>query len=169
MPPKGPSIPVKVAKALLDIGAVLFRPEEPFRWSSGLISPIYCDNRLTLSHPEVRALLVDSFEETIRDVQPDAIVGVATGGIAHAALLANRLGLPMAYVRAKAKGYGRENQVEGKLEQGSRVVVLEDLIATGAASLAATSAVEAVTQTKPEAVLAIFTYGLSGVQEKFGF
>ena len=122
----------KVAKLLMDIKAVFLRPNEPFTWASGIKSPIYCDNRLTLSYPEVRDVIENGLAEMIKKNYPEveAIAGTSTAGIAHAALVANILGLPMAYVRASAKDPGRNNQIEGKIDKGQTVVVIEDLIST---------------------------------------
>lgn len=122
----------KIAKDLLDIEAVFLRPNEPFTWASGIKSPIYCDNRLTLSFPKVRTDIEDGLAELIKREYPEceAIFGTSTAGIAHAAIVADKMGLPMGYVRAKAKDHGRENLIEGKAVPGSKVVVIEDLIST---------------------------------------
>lgn len=122
-----------VAKALLDIKAVFLRPDEPFTWASGIKSPIYTDNRLVLTSPEQRDVVEDALAARIREAFPEAevVMGTATAGIAHAALAADRLGLPMGYVRASAKDHGRANRIEGRLEPGQKVVVVEDLISTG--------------------------------------
>ena len=132
----------KIAKDLLSIKAVFLRPEEPFTWASGIKSPIYCDNRLTLTAPEVRNDIENGLAELIRAHFPDAevLMGTATAGIAHAAITAHLMGLPMGYVRSGAKDHGRKNQIEGRLEPGQRVVVVEDLISTGGSVLDAVSA-----------------------------
>lgn len=122
-----------IAEDLLSIKAVFLRPEEPFTWASGIKSPVYCDNRLTLTAPEVRTDVEESLASTIKAVFPDAevLMGTATAGIAHAAITAHLMGLPMGYVRSGAKDHGRGNQIEGRLEPGQKVVVVEDLISTG--------------------------------------
>ena len=122
-----------IAEDLLRIGAVFLRPEDPFTWASGIKSPIYCDNRLTLTAPDVRTDVEESLAATIKKVFPDAevLMGTATAGIAHAAITAHLMGLPMGYVRSGAKDHGRGNQIEGRLEKGQKVVVVEDLISTG--------------------------------------
>jgi len=151
-------IPAEVASRLLQIKAIKLSPQNPFTWASGLRSPIYCDNRLILSHPEVRRFVVSCFVELSGPFRPfDAIAGVATAGIAHGVLLAQQLDLPFAYVRDKAKGHGRQNQIEGELTPGARVLVVEDLISTGGSSLAA---VEALRSAGYQVIgaLAVFTY-----------
>lgn len=158
----------RIAAHLLDIGAVALSPDEPFTWASGLKSPIYCDNRLTMAYPPVRRDLTTGFAAILKeqDLAPEVIVGTATAGIPHAAWLAERLDLPMAYVRSKPKGHGRGNQIEGKLEAGQRVVVIEDLVSTGMSSMAV---VEAVREADIEvaALLAIFTYGIPQATVQF--
>ena len=153
---------------LLQIGAVKLSPNDPFTWASGKKSPIYCDNRLTLSYPEVRRLICQSFVEKIKENFKDVevIAGVATGGIAHGALVAEALGLPMIYVRDKPKGHGRMNLIEGHLEAGKRVVVIEDLISTGGSSL---KAVEGIRESGGNVLglLAIFTYGFEAANKAF--
>ncbi len=131
------NIKEQIAKDLLSIGAVFLRPEEPFTWASGIKSPIYCDNRLTLTAPEVRNHVENALAETIRREYPDCevLMGTSTAGIAHAAITAHLMGLPMGYVRSGAKDHGRNNQIEGKLEKGQKVVVVEDLISTGGSVL----------------------------------
>ena len=123
----------KIAKDLLSIKAVFFRPEEPFTWASGIKSPVYCDNRLTLTAPEVRNDIENGFAELIKKEYPEAevLMGTSTAGIAHAAITAHILGMPMGYVRSSSKDHGRQNQIEGRLEPGQKVVVIEDLISTG--------------------------------------
>ncbi len=151
----------KSAKDLLSIKAVFFRPEEPFIWASGIKSPVYCDNRLTLTAPEVRLDIEEGLAEVIRENYPDAqvLMGTATAGIAHAAITAHILGLPMGYVRSGAKDHGRKNQIEGRLEKGQKVVVIEDLISTGG------SVIETVNVLREAGadvlgVASIFTYGM---------
>ena len=157
-----------IAQKLLAIGAVSLRPQEPFVWTSGLKSPIYCDNRLTMSFPEVRDLIADGFAEIIREKLPHAeiLAGTATAGIPHAAWAAQKLNAPMIYIRDKAKGHGKQNQIEGKLEAGSKVVVIEDLISTGGSSL---KAAQAVREAGAEvlAVVAIFSYQFEATTQQF--
>lgn len=130
-------IAVKMAENLLKVRAVILRPEEPFTWASGWKSPIYCDNRVLLSYPEIRNFVRDSFANLVSKKFPEAkaLVGVATAGIAHAALAADRMNLPMAYARSQAKDHGTKSMVEGRLEKNTPVVVIEDLISTGKSSL----------------------------------
>ena len=150
-----------IAKDLLSIGAVFLRPEEPFTWASGIKSPIYCDNRLTLTSPQVRDDIENSLAKTIKKEYPDAevLMGTSTAGIAHAAITAHILGLPMGYVRGGAKGHGRGNQIEGKLEAGQKVVVVEDLISTGGSVI---EVVNALRDAGAEVlgIVSIFTYGM---------
>lgn len=161
-------IAAQIAGNLLEIGAVALRPHEPFTWTSGIKSPIYCDNRLTMSFPEIRDLIAESFAAVIRESCPDVevIAGTATAGIPHAAFVAQKLGLPMAYIRDKAKGHGKENQIEGIIKPGQKVVVIEDLISTGGSSLKAALAV-AEAGAEPLAVLAIFSYQLDKAVNAF--
>lgn len=151
----------QIAKALLSIGAVFLRPEQPFTWASGIKSPIYCDNRLTLSAPEVRTLVEESLAATIAKEYPEAemLMGTSTAGIAHAAITAHMMGLPMGYVRGGAKDHGRANQIEGKLEKGQKVVVVEDLISTGGSVL---EVVQVLREAGAEVlgIVSIFTYGM---------
>lgn len=161
-------LPKQIASALLEIEAVALRPNEPFTWASGIKSPIYCDNRLTISYPEIREKIAEGFASIIRDQYPDAevIAGAATGGIPHAAWVAQKLNLPMIYVRDKPKGHGKENMIEGSLKPNQKVVVIEDLISTGGSSLKVALAVnEAGAQAL--SVLAIFTYQLEKAAEAF--
>ena len=139
------TIAKKIAQDLLDIRAVFFRPEEPFLWASGIKSPVYCDNRLTLTAPQVRDDVERAMAETIRREYPGAevLMGTATAGIAHAAITAHLLGLPMGYVRAGQKDHGRQNQIEGRLEKGRKVVVVEDLISTGGSVIEVVEALRA--------------------------
>jgi orotate phosphoribosyltransferase len=150
---------MSLAQNLLEIQAVKLSPSKPFTWASGARSPIYCDNRITLSYPHVRNLICEGFVSKIKTLYPnaEAIAGVATGGIAHGMLVADRLNLPFVYVRDKPKGHGRENTVEGFLNPNSTVVVIEDLISTGGSSL---KAVDALRDYGVEVLglLAIFTY-----------
>ncbi|MDN4599958.1 orotate phosphoribosyltransferase [Paenibacillus sp. F6_3S_P_1C] len=159
-------IPNHIASQLLKIKAVALRPQQPFTWTSGIKSPIYCDNRLTMSYPEIRNDIAEAFAAIIRDQYPDAevIAGTATAGIPHAAWVAQKLNLPMAYIRDKAKGHGKENLIEGLITEGQKVVVIEDLISTGGSSIKAAEAVRVAGAT-PLAVLAIFSYQLDkGIQ-----
>ena len=151
----------KIAKDLLSIKAVFFRPEEPFTWASGIKSPVYCDNRLTLTAPQVRDDIENGFAELIKKEYPDAevLMGTSTAGIAHAAITAHILGMPMGYVRSGAKDHGRQNQIEGKLEPGQKVVVIEDLISTGGSVI---EVVNVLREAGAEVlgVASIFTYGM---------
>ena len=150
-----------IAKDLLSIKAVFLRPEEPFTWASGIKSPIYCDNRLTLTAPEVRNHVEEGLAETIKNEFPEAevLMGTATAGIAHAAITAHMMNLPMGYVRSGSKDHGRQNQIEGKLEPNQKVVVVEDLISTAGSSVAT---VEALREAGAEVIgiVSIFTYGM---------
>lgn len=151
----------KVAEGLLSIGAVFFRPQEPFTWASGIKSPVYCDNRLILTAPEVRNIVETGIAETIRQEYPDCevLMGTSTAGIAHAAIAGHLMGLPMGYVRSGAKDHGRQNQIEGKLEKGQKVVVVEDLISTGGSVI---EVVQALREAEAEVlgIVSIFTYGM---------
>lgn len=157
----------KVAEFLLQIKAIQIRPEDPFTWASGLRSPIYCDNRKTLSYPAIRTFIRQEATNIIEQSwgKPDAIVGVATGGIALGALIAQEMGLPFAYVRASAKGHGMQNRVEGHLESGQSVVVIEDLVSTGKSSLSAVEALRDV-DVRISGMLAIFTYGFESAAKR---
>ena len=150
-----------VSRALLSIGAVFLRPDEPFTWASGIKSPIYCDNRLILTAPEVRNGVESALAEMIKREFPEAgvLMGTATAGIAHAAIAAHILGLPMGYVRSGNKDHGRQNRIEGRLVPGEKVVVVEDLISTGGSAL---EAVEALREAGAEVlgIAALFTYGM---------
>ena len=150
-----------VAKGLLSIKAVFFRPDEPFTWASGIKSPVYCDNRLTLTAPEVRTLIENSIADVIREEYPEAdvIMGTATAGIAHAAIAAHILGLPMGYVRSGAKDHGRGNQIEGELNKGDKVVIVEDLISTGGSVIDAATALRNA-GAEVLGIVSIFTYGM---------
>jgi len=161
-------LPAAIAGHLLEIGAVNLRPNDPFTWTSGMISPIYCDNRLTMSYPDIREAIAEGFAALIREHYPDAevIAGTATAGIPHAAWVAQKLNLPMAYIRDKAKGHGKQNQIEGLIKDGQKVVVIEDLISTGGSSLkAATAVIEAGGDV--QGVIAIFTYQFPQAEEAF--
>ncbi len=151
----------EIAMGLLGVGAVFFRPEEPFTWASGIRSPVYCDNRLTLTAPAVRTQVENGLAETVRREYPAAevLMGTSTAGIAHAAITAHILGLPMGYVRGGAKDHGRKNQIEGKLEPGQRVVVIEDLISTGGSVLEVVDVLRAA-GAEVLGVASIFTYGM---------
>ena len=153
---------VEVARDLLRIGAVTLRPADPFTWASGRLAPVYTDNRLTLAHPDVRRRLTDAFEGLVRGLAtpPDVVAGTATAGIPHAAWLADRLGLPMAYVRSKPKAHGAGNQIEGGAGRGDAVVLVEDLISTGGSVATAGEALRDA-GAFVDAVLAVFTYGLA--------
>ena len=151
----------QIAGALLSIGAVFLRPEEPFTWASGIKSPIYCDNRLTLTAPEVRDQVENGLMEVIRREYPDVevLMGTSTAGIAHAAIVAHMMHLPMGYVRGGNKDHGRQNRIEGKLEKGQKVVVVEDLISTGGSVI---EVVDALREAGAEVlgIASIFTYGM---------
>jgi orotate phosphoribosyltransferase len=150
-----------IAKDLLKIKAVFFRPQEPFTWASGIKSPVYCDNRLTLTAPEVRFDVENGLKTLIEKHFPDAevLMGTSTAGIAHAAITAHLMNLPMGYVRSGAKDHGRQNQIEGKLEKGQKVVVVEDLISTGGSVI---EVVNVLREAGAEVlgVVSIFTYGM---------
>jgi len=158
----------KVAAMLLNCRAVILEPARPFTWASGWLSPIYCDNRITLSFPEIRDYIRDSYVKVIQSSfpGPDLIAGVATGAIAQGALVADRMELPFVYVRPSAKEHGRHNLIEGRLLPGQKVVVVEDLVSTGGSSL---KAVEALKEAGAEVLgmVAIFTYGLEVARENF--
>lgn len=151
----------QVADALLNIRAVFLRPDEPFTWASGIRSPIYCDNRLTLSYPEVRGLIEEGIAQTIREYYPacECLMGTATAGIPHAAIAAHLLELPMGYVRSGQKDHGRKNQVEGRLLPGQKVVVVEDLISTAGSVV---EVVEILREAGAQVlgIVSIFTYGM---------
>ena len=162
------SIDKKLAKALMDIKAVLLRPQEPFTWASGWHSPIYCDNRRILSHPELRAQVAQWLADKAMELYPEAEVGagVATGAIAHGVLAADRMQKPFVYVRPKPKDHGTGSQIEGELAPGKKVVVIEDLISTGMSSLAAVKALrDAGAQVL--GMVAIFTYGFDLAAQRF--
>ena len=151
----------QIAKALLSIGAVFLRPQQPFTWASGIKSPIYCDNRLTLSAPRVREQIEAGLAELVKQYYPqcEMLMGTSTAGIAHAAITATLLDLPMGYVRGEAKSHGRTNRIEGKMEPGTKVVVVEDLISTGGSAI---ECVEALREAGADVlgIVSIFTYGM---------
>lgn len=158
----------ELARELVKIKAVQINPDKFFTWTSGIKSPIYCDNRMTMSYPKVRKKIVNAFKQFIENMeeQPEVIAGCATAGIPHAAWLAEALDLPMVYVRGKAKGHGKGNQIEGDLREGQRVIVIEDLISTGGSSIEAAKSLEK-SGAEVLGVLAIFTYGLAIASENF--
>ena len=151
----------KVAECLLKIKAVFLRPDEPFTWASGIKSPIYCDNRLILTAPEERIIVENAIAETVKKEYPEAeaLFGTSTAGIAHAAIAGHILGMPMGYVRGSSKDHGRNNKIEGKLEKGTKVVVIEDLISTGGSCI---DVVEALREAGAEVlgIVSIYTYGM---------
>ena len=151
----------KIAKGLLSIGAVFLRPEQPFTWASGIKSPVYCDNRLTLTAPEVRTMIEEGLAEVVKKEYPECevLMGTSTAGIAHAAITGHILDMPMGYVRSSNKDHGRTNRIEGKLEKGQKVVVIEDLISTGGSVI---DVVDALREAGAEVlgVASIFTYGM---------
>ena len=162
------NVALKTAESLLQIKAIKLQPENPFTWASGWKSPIYCDNRLTLSFPNIRSELKIEFAKQIQELygKPDYIAGVATGAIAIGVLVAEYLNVPFIYVRDKAKGHGRQNQIEGFLKPGSNVVVIEDLISTGGSSLKAVDVLQEV-GAHVLGMMAIFTYDFPVAQENF--
>ena len=151
----------QIAQDLLSIKAVFFRPDEPFTWASGIKSPVYCDNRLTLTAPEVRTHVEEGFAKVIRENYPDVqvLMGTSTAAIAHAAITAHIMGLPMGYVRSGAKDHGRQNQIEGRLDPGQKVVVVEDLISTGGSVLEVVSVLREA-GADVLGIVSIFTYGM---------
>lgn len=158
----------KIAEFLLQIKAIKLQPDKPFTWASGWKSPIYCDNRVILSHPKIRTFVREQFVKAIEEEfgRPDVIAGVATGAIAHGVLVAEALGLPFIYIRSEAKSHGLTNLVEGRLEEGQSVVIIEDLISTGKSSL---KAADAIREKKGivKGMAAIFTYGFDQAAESF--
>ena len=166
-----PDLAAAIARDLLALRAVVLRPDEPFRWASGRLAPVYTDNRLTLGTPSVRGRIVDGFcrlaGELARDgAEATMIAGTATAGIPHATLLADRLELPLVYVRSSPKGHGRENRIEGAAVAGHRVIVVEDLVSTGGSVLAAAEALSENGAT-PVAALAVFSYGMEAATTAF--
>ena len=160
------SIEKEVAKQLMQIKAIKLNPQNPFTWASGRKSPIYCDNRLLLSYPNVRKYIKQSLVEESKDYQFNMIAGVATAGIPHGSLLADALDMPFVYVRSKAKAHGRQNMIEGELRGNERVLIIEDLISTGGSCLQAVDALE-TTGCRIEGVMAIFTYGFAEAERRF--
>lgn len=150
-----------IARSLLSIKAVFFRPNEPFTWASGIKSPVYCDNRLILTAPEVRERVEQAIADAVKTEYPDAevLMGTSTAGIAHAAIAAHLMGIPMGYVRSGAKDHGRQNQIEGRLERGQKVVVIEDLISTGGSVLEVVEVLRAA-GAEVLGIVSIFTYGM---------
>ncbi|MGN1450804.1 MAG: orotate phosphoribosyltransferase [Eubacteriales bacterium] len=161
------NISEKIAEGLLSVKAVFFRPDEPFTWASGIKSPVYCDNRLILTAPKLRALVENHLAETVRAEFPEceALMGTSTAGIPHAAIAAHILGIPMGYVRSGAKDHGRQNRIEGKLEPGAKVVVIEDLISTAGSAV---ETCEALREAGAEVlgIISIFTYGMEKGRER---
>lgn len=155
------NVQIKIAKDLLSIKAVFFSPDKPFTWASGIKSPVYCDNRLTLTAPKVRLDVETALMEAVKENYPEVevLMGTSTAGIAHAAIVGHMMDLPMGYVRSGAKDHGRQNQIEGKLEKGQKVVVIEDLISTGGSVI---EVVEVLRESGAEVlgVVSIFTYGM---------
>ena len=158
----------KTAELLMQIKAIKLQPNEPFTWASGWKSPIYCDNRITLSYPAIRTYIRENMVKAIEKnfARPDVIAGVATGAIAIGALVAEEMGLPFIYIRPEAKKHGRQNQIEGHLEKGKSVLVIEDLISTGMSSIKAVDALKAV-DAKVLGMVAIFTYGFDVAEKAF--
>lgn len=157
----------EIAKDLLSIEAIFLKPEDPFTWASGIKSPIYCDNRLTLTAPEVRTKVEDGLAELIKEHYPEAevLMGTSTAGIAHAAITADKLNIPMGYVRGNSKDHGRKNQIEGRLEKGQKVVVIEDLISTGGSVI---DVVNVLREAGAEVlgIASIFTYNMAKSKQK---
>lgn len=157
-----------IAKLLLDIDAVQLRPDNPFQYTSGLLSPIYCDNRLIMSFPDIRKQVIDAFIQTIQDrnLEFDVVAGCATAGITHAAWIADRLNLPMIYVRSSAKAHGKGNQIEGVIKPGQTVLIVEDLISTGKSAIAVAEALRSNGATVHDC-LAVFSYELPIAKKQF--
>ena len=155
-----------IARDLLRIGAVSLRPDAPFTWASGRLSPVYTDNRLALSVPDVRSRVAAGLTDLARPLAPDAVAGTATAGIPPATLVADRLALPLCYVRSAPKGHGRQNRIEGRVEAGQRVVVVEDLVSTGGSVLSAAEALREAGAV-PVAALAVFSYGFAEADRAF--
>lgn len=158
----------EIAKILLDVGAVLLRPDRPFTWASGIQSPIYCDNRLLMAYPNARRQVREAFIQLFKEKAADCelIAGVATGAIPHAAWIAERLNKPMVYIRGSAKEHGKQNQVEGKVEPGAKAVVIEDLISTGGSSVAAVESLREA-GAKVDHCFSIFSYGVPEALKNF--
>jgi orotate phosphoribosyltransferase len=159
---------LKVAEFLLQIKAIKLQPKNPYKWASGWNSPIYCDNRITLSYPNIRTYIRQSYSEAVVEYfgKPDVIAGVATGGLAQGALVAQELGLPFIYVRSEPKAHGMGNQIEGAFEKGQKVVVIEDLISTGGSSIKAIQALQE-SGLDVKGLIATFTYGFKVAEENF--
>jgi orotate phosphoribosyltransferase len=158
----------KIADFLLQIKAIKLQPDKPFTWSSGIKSPIYCDNRKTLSYPKIRTYLRQQFTSIIQEKygKPDVIGGIATGGIAHGALVAQDLGLPFIYVRSEAKSHGTEKLIEGEIEAGQSIILIEDLVSTGGSSLKAADALKKE-KCLVKGIISIFNYNLGVAEENF--
>lgn len=158
-----------LAKMLLQIGAVVIRPQEPFVWTSGMKSPIYCDNRLTISYPQVRQTIAKGFAELIQREFGviDVVAGTATAGIPHAAYVSELLQVPMAYIRSSAKGHGKQNRIEGRIQKTNRVVIIEDLLSTGGSAIAAAQAVQEDAGAEVVGVAAIFSYEFRACKQRF--
>ncbi len=163
-----PNYSKTLAAKLIEINAVVLRPHTPFKWTSGWNSPIYCDNRLTLRYPELRTKIADELTAFIRKNYPETqvIAGTSTAGIPHASWIADRLNLPMAYVRSKPKQHGTTNQIEGGIKKGEKAIIVEDLISTGESALSVTKALEFV-GVEVQAVVSIFSYGFDQALQKF--
>jgi orotate phosphoribosyltransferase len=159
---------LKVAEFLLQIKAIKLQPKNPYKWASGWNSPIYCDNRITLSYPNIRTFIRQSYSEAVLEYfgKPDVIAGVATGGLAQGALIAQELGLPFIYVRSEPKAHGMGNQIEGAYEKGQKVVVIEDLISTGGSSVKAIEALQNA-GLDVKGLIATFSYGFKVAEENF--
>ena len=155
------NISERIAEGLLSVKAVFFRPDEPFTWASGILSPVYCDNRLILTAPELRCVVEQAIADTVKAEYPECevLMGTSTAGIPHAAIAAHMLGLPMGYVRSGSKDHGRQNRIEGRLEPGAKVVVIEDLISTAGSAI---EVVEALREAGAEVlgIVSVFTYGM---------
>lgn len=161
------SISNHIARQLLEVKAVRLNPSDPFTWASGMLSPIYCDNRVTLSHPEARSVVKKALVEAAAAFEPfDVVAGVATAGIPYGALLADALAKPFVYVRSSAKDHGRRNQIEGSIQAGARVLLIEDLISTGGSSILAAEALNSV-EMPVIGVLAVFQYGFQKADTAF--
>ncbi len=157
----------QVASILYDIGSVILRLRQPFRYDSGILSPVYTDNRLIISHPKERTKIVDLLIAKIKEIGiPDVVAGTATAGIPHAAFIAQKLNIPMVYVRAEPKGHGKGNQIEGKITRGQKVLIIEDLVSTGGSSIRVAQALRKVGAEVTDE-LAIFTYGLAEAENNF--
>lgn len=163
-----PTFAKELALSLLEINAVILRPHTPFRWTSGWNSPIYCDNRLTLRHPALRAKIADAFTAFIQETYPDVdvIAGTSTAGIPHAAWIADRMNKPMAYVRSKPKQHGTTNQIEGGIQKGEKAVIIEDLVSTGESAISVAKALQFI-GVEVLGIVSIFNYGFAQAQTRF--